>query len=103
MCAAPQLLDDAAAQAIDCLYIAELPRAEADNLSRLETAMKEQVGHSLFARVVEHLLEYFPHLITVNIFFQEWLSRKTRRWECYFSVPRVVPQCIQNGTIQTRT
>jgi len=44
------LLQDVAPQTIDFLHIAELLGAEVDDLLRLETTVKEQVGQSLLSR-----------------------------------------------------
>src|SRR5258707_3719658 len=53
---APQSLNDIASHTIDFAYIAELSWAVVDDFPGFETTVIEQVGQSLFASVVKHLL-----------------------------------------------
>ena len=61
-----QPFHDVASQAIDFLYITKLLWTEAENFSRLETTVKEQVGNTLITAVREQGQDGFPHLMSLR-------------------------------------
>src|SRR2546425_878983 len=98
-----QPFHDVASQAIDFLYITKLLWTEADNFSRLETTVKEQVGNTLITAVREQGQDGFPHLMSLVGIFSERLFWIPVLWQWYLFGSRISSQCIEDHTLETHT